>query len=182
MNKFHEAGSSLLELMAVILILAIATVITMPMMQEQIAIREIETIARRFIAHAHFARQQALLTGKSVTIAPLGESRWSEGWVVGDADVVSPESRKTRKLWMMQGKVYPVFFKGESRHFSDPHSGKVGILFNAAGAAKTAHGGFVANRLIMGHQRRLNQERHLILGSGGRWRICDPSKDARRCH
>ena len=83
---------------------------------------------------------------------------------------------------MMQGKVYPVFIKDGSRHFSDPHSGKVGILFNAAGAARTVHGSFVANRLILSHQRRLNLERHLILGSGGRWRICDPSKDARRCH
>ena len=55
-------------------------------------------------------------------------------------------------------------------------------MFNAAGAAKTGKGGFVANRLILGHQRASHLERQMILGSGGRWRICDPARDAKRCH
>ena len=55
-----EYGGSLLELMVGILIVAILAAITMPMLQYQIANREIETLARRFISHAHFARDQAL--------------------------------------------------------------------------------------------------------------------------
>jgi len=35
--------------------------------------------------------------------------------------------------------------------------------------------------LILGHDWDPQLERHLILGSGGRWRICDPSKDAKSC-
>ncbi|WP_256438084.1 hypothetical protein [Polynucleobacter sp. MWH-UH35A] len=40
----------------------------------------------------------------------------------------------------------------------------------------------MANRLILGHRRVPDLERQMILGSGGRWRICDPLRDAKRCN
>ena len=179
----NKNGFSLLELMAVVLIIAIAAMTTMPLLQEQIAAREIETIARRFIAHAHFARQQALHLGQSVHLIPISGDRWEEGWVVKSG---CPRKSVTTscidKLWFSQASIDPVYFKGGGKQFIDPNSGKRGILFNAAGAAKTAQGGFVANRLILGHSRAPDIERQMILGSGGRWRICDPARDAKRCH
>ncbi len=169
--------------MTVILMIAITVTISMPLLQEQIAIREIDSMARRFLAHAHFARQQALHLGEPVRLEPRLEGKWESGWSVKSGclrkqirgDCIS-------KVWLSQEKTAPIFFRGEGRHFSDPHTGKAGILFNAAGAAKTAQGGFVANRLILGHQKVPSLERQLILGSGGRWRICDPIRDAKRCH
>ena len=53
---------------------------------------------------------------------------------------------------------------------SGPNSDQREILFNAAGAAKTAKGGFVANRLVLGHLKDQGLEWHLSLG-GGHWRI-----------
>ena len=159
-------------MMAVVLMIAIMAMMTMPLLQEQLAAREIDTIARRFIVHAHFARGQALHLGQSMRIAPHIQGSWDQGWAVASQD----------RVWLTQGSIEPVFFKGGGRHFVDPHSGKAGIGFNAAGAAKTAQGGFVANRLILGHRRSSGLERQLILGSGGRWRICDPARDAKRCH
>jgi type IV fimbrial biogenesis protein FimT len=185
LNKDHhlESGASLLELMAVVLILAISATITMPLLQEQITIREIESVARRFIAHAQFARQQALHLGEPVKIEPLSNRSWEDGWSIKSGCIGrSPKSTCVDKTWISHGKTDPIFFKGGARHFIDPHTSKIGILFNAAGAAKTAQGGFVANRLILGHQRVSGLERQLILGSGGRWRICDPTRDAKRCH
>ncbi len=169
--------------MAVVLIVAITTTITMPLLQEQIAIREIDSIARRFIAHTHFARQQALHLGESVRLEPRLSGKWDAGWIItsGCIGKISKPSCMN-KAWLSQGRIDPIFFQGGGRQFTDPHTGKVGILFNAAGAAKTAQGGFVANRLILGHRRASELERHLILSSGGRWRICDPSRDAKRCH
>jgi len=181
-NFQPDTGTSLLEMMAVILIVAISAIITMPLLQEQIAIREIEFVARRFIAHAHFARQQALHLGESVRLEP-SSGKWESGWAVYSACIgkaIKPSC--VSKTWISQGKTDPIFFKGGARHFIDPHTGKIGILFNAAGAAKTAQGGFVANRLVLGHQKVPDLERQLILGSGGRWRICDPARDAKRCH
>jgi type IV fimbrial biogenesis protein FimT len=177
-----EFGFSLLELMAVVLMIAIMAVMTTPLLHEQMADREINMIARRFIAHAQFARAQAFTLGAPVHIAPLSGNLWDEGWVVkSTCHEHLPKSACVERYWFSQGDITPVYFKGGGKQFIDPHTSKRGILFNAAGAAKTSQGGFVANRLILGHDRDPQLERHLILGSGGRWRICDPGKDVKAC-
>jgi type IV fimbrial biogenesis protein FimT len=181
LNK-KDQGYSLLELMAVVLIIAIVAISTLPLLHEQMAAREIDIIARRFIAHAQFARAQAFLLGAPVRITPLNGGLWEDGWVVKSVcNERQPKSGCVERQWISQGDLAQVYFKGEGKQFIDPHSSKRGILFNAAGAAKTAQGGFVANRLILGHDRDYGLERHLILGSGGRWRICDPRKDSKAC-
>jgi type IV fimbrial biogenesis protein FimT len=178
-----QSGFSLLELMAVVLIVAAMAVATMPLLQGQIAAREIESVARRFVTHAHFARQQALHTGEAASITPHADGPWEGGWLVKSGCVArQAKSHCLEKIWFTQGAIHPVYFKGGGRQFMDPHSGKTGILFNVAGAAKTGQGGFVANRLILGHLRDGSLERQMILGSGGRWRICDPARDTKRCH
>ena len=182
MIRNGEHGFSLLELMAVLLIVAIAATVTMPLLYEQVATREIEAVARKWIGDAQFARQQALLMGKPVGIAPYAQGDWSTGWVIKEDCSKQKEALCAQRVLMSQGNIEPIFFVGAAKQFRDPHTGELGILFNAAGAAKTAQGAFVANRLILGHSRKPDLERHLILGSGGRWRICDPAKDARRCH
>ena len=165
-----------------ILIVAIIAMVTMPLLKNQIAAREMDSVARRFMTHAHFARQQALYLGESVLLAPATEAGWDDGWVVQSGCLVKvAKSSCAPQYWFSQGAIDPVYFKGGGRQFVDPHSQKRGILFNAAGAAKTGQGGFVANRLILGHDRAASLERQLILGSGGRWRICDPARDAKRC-
>ena len=177
-----QFGGSLLELMAVVLIVAIMAVATMPRLQEQIAAREIETISRRFINHAHFARNQALQLGESVLITPRADNVWESGWLVKSGCIGKGiKAGCVSRNWFSQEKIYPIYFKGGGKGFNDPHSNQKGILFNAAGAAKTGQGGFVANRLILGHLKAPDLERQLILGSGGRWRICDPSTDSKRC-
>ena len=168
--------------MAVVLIIAIITISTLPLLHEQMAVREIDTIARRFISHAQFARAQAFVLGAPVRITPLNGGLWEEGWVVKNVcDSRLEKFSCIERHWISQGDLAQVYFKGGGKQFIDPHTSKRGILFNAAGAAKTAQGGFVANRLILGHDRNPGLERQLILGSGGRWRICDPNADIKSC-
>ncbi|WP_231969387.1 Tfp pilus assembly protein FimT/FimU [Polynucleobacter necessarius] len=78
-----QSGFSLLELMAAVLMIAIIVMMTMPLIHEQIAIREIEAIARRFIVHTHFARQQALYLGEPCAYCGSELGVWvdSEKWV-----------------------------------------------------------------------------------------------------
>jgi type IV fimbrial biogenesis protein FimT len=182
LTRVNDLGFSLLELIAVLMIIAITAVVTMPLIHEQLAVREMETIARKWIAHAQFARQQALQMGEPIRIAPYAEGEYEQGWVIRRDCFKKKNQSCNQVVLMSQGKIDPIFFRDGSKQFRDPHSGEFGILFNAAGAAKTTQGGFVANRLILAHRRIPSLERHLILGSGGRWRICDPVKDARRCH
>ena len=168
--------------MAVLLIIAITAMFTMPLIYDQVAVREIEAVARKWVGHAQFARQQALLTGESIRVVPRSQGDWSQGWAIEKDCSKQKEYLCPQRVLMSQGNIDPIIFAGVAKQFRDPHTGELGIRFNAAGAAKTAQGGFVANRLILGHSRKPGLERHLILGSGGRWRICDPAKDARRCH
>ncbi|QWE16904.1 GspH/FimT family pseudopilin [Polynucleobacter sp. AP-Nino-20-G2] len=178
----NERGGSLLELMAVVLLVAIMAVMSMPALQHHMTTREIDTIARRFITHAQFARGQALTLGIPIQIAPITGNLWDEGWVVKNACTDKRASATcVERYWFSQGDIAPIYFKGGGKQFIDPHSSKRGILFNAAGAAKTGQGGFVANRLILGHEQDSSLERQLILGSGGRWRICDPQRDTKVC-
>ena len=65
--------------MVVIFIIAIMAMITMPLLQNQIAEREIDSVARRFITHAHFARQQALHLGEQVLLRPADKGGWDGG-------------------------------------------------------------------------------------------------------
>ena len=168
--------------MTVVLIVAIMAMITMPLLQEQIAKREIETIARRFVAHAQFARTQALHLGAPVLMSPRIENDWESGWLVKNACIGKAKQFDCNsRNWFSQEKIHPIYFKGGGKGFSDPHSNQKGILFNAAGAAKSGQGGFVANRLILGHLKMPHLERQLIMGSGGRWRICDPLADLKAC-
>ena len=154
LSKSGEHGFSLLELMAVLVIVAIATTVTMPLIHEQVAAREIEAVARKWIGDAQFARQQALLMGKPVGIAPYAQGDWDQGWVIQRNCLDKKESACDQRILMSHRKIDPIFFLSGSKQFRDPHTGELGIRFNAAGAAKTAQGGFVANRLII-HQSRL---------------------------
>lgn len=181
-NSESEDGASLLEFTAALLILTIMTVVTIPRLQNQLAVREIETIARRFISHAHFARNLALRLGETVSINPKESHRWDSGWVINSVCRSHPtEGECTAKTWFSQGEIAPIYFKGAGKGFHDPHTKQKGITFNPAGAAKTEQGGFVANRLILGHIHHPELERQLILSSGGRWRLCDPKTDSRGC-
>jgi type IV fimbrial biogenesis protein FimT len=72
----------------------------------------------------------------------------------------------------------PTYVQIDAHRFRDPHSNTIQIIFNPAGAAKTQHGGFVANRLIISHAKANHLKRHIILAASGRWRICDPNSPA----
>jgi type IV fimbrial biogenesis protein FimT len=75
-------GHTLLEMMAVVAIVAIMASIGAPLLQQQLARREVENVARRFIQHAQFARQAALFgQGLAIQIVPI-EQQWSRGWQV----------------------------------------------------------------------------------------------------
>jgi type IV fimbrial biogenesis protein FimT len=113
-------------------------------------------------------------------MVPHNGQHWSDGWIItsgcGEKHI---KAACLPKPWLSQGGIFPLYFKNPG--FSDPHSQQKGIQFNAAGAAKTGQGGFVANRLILGHRHYSDLERQLILGSGGRWRICNPEVDRKAC-
>ena len=173
MKPISDHGYTLLELMVVAAIVAILATIGSPMLEQQLARRELETIARRFIQHAQFARQVALFSvaGESVYMLPRAGD-WNRGWDVG---------HRAALPLLSQGALDPVEIERRGSGFAGLPGEQKRIEFTASGSAKTQSGGFVANRLIFRHRRVKGMERHAILGSGGRWRLCDPQQDRQAC-
>ena len=166
-------GYTLLEMMAVVAMVAIMASIGAPLLQEQLARREVENVARRFIQHAQFARQAALFgDGLGVQIVPV-EHQWSLGWQVIQTEM--------QQVLLSQGDIAPVEVDERSSGFGGPNGQHKQIGFDAFGSAKSQSGGFVANRMVFRHQHARGIERHAILSSGGRWRLCDPNQDSRAC-
>jgi type IV fimbrial biogenesis protein FimT len=174
-------GYTLLEMMAVVVIVAIMATVGAPLLQQQLAQREVENIARRFIQHAQFARQVALFgDGLAVQMVPL-EQQWSRGWRVIQMEVHPHARGSTQQVLLSQGDIAPVEIDERSSGFAGPNGQHKRIGFDAFGAAKSQSGGFVANRVVFRHQFVSGIERHAILSSGGRWRLCDPAQDRRAC-
>jgi len=166
-------GHTLLEMMAVVAIIAIMASMGVPLLQHQLARRDVENVARRFIQHAQFARQAALFgDGLAVQIVPV-EHQWSLGWQVIQTEM--------QQVLLSQGDIAPVEIDERSSGFGGPNGQHKRIGFDAFGAAKSQSGGFVANRMVFRHQHARGIERHAILSSGGRWRLCDPGQDRRAC-
>ena len=176
-----ENGHTLLEMMAVVAIIAIMASMGAPLLQEQLAHREVENVARRFIQHAQFARQAALFgDGLTVQIVPI-EHQWSRGWRVIQTEVHSQMSASMLQVLLSQGDIAPVEIDERSSGFGGPNGQHKRISFDAFGSAKSQSGGFVANRMVFRHQHVQGIERHAILSSGGRWRLCDPDQDRKAC-
>ncbi len=172
-----EQGHTLLELMVVIALISLLLMFGVPQIQAQFYERELEHVARQFIYHAQFARQRALYGGRDMLLKPRAtnddEANWNSGWQLeGIGTKGSPIMIVRHSL--------PANIAIHSEGFTDPHSGQSQIRFNPAGAAKSKHGGFVANRLIFAHTKNTSLQRHVILAASGRWRICNPNSAANR--
>ena len=174
-------GHTLLEMMAVVAMVAIISSIGAPLLQQQLARRDVENVVRRFIQHAQFARQAALFgNGLVVQIVPV-EQQWSRGWRVVQTETQSQTATLMQHVLLSQGDIAPVEIDERSSGFGGPNGQHKRIGFDVFGSAKSQSGGFVANRMVFRHQHARGIERHAILSSGGRWRLCDPDQDRRAC-
>jgi type IV fimbrial biogenesis protein FimT len=166
-----QLGFTLIELLTLITLLSVMLLMTLPMIHAQYYERELEHVARQWIRHAQFARQYAIYSRTHIVLRPRNNIDWNNGWQV--EELASMNATTSIKSILAQ-YVLPANVRVDSNRFRDPHSGVTQIIFNPAGSAKTLHGGFVANRLILSHAKAGDLQRHIVLAASGRWRICDP--------
>jgi type IV fimbrial biogenesis protein FimT len=187
-----KMGFTLIEMLICLAMLAAMSAIAAHLYGQQIALSQIDEVSHAFIQDAHLARQLSRQMNKTITLKPLGHSEfrdWSYGWTIVQGAFSSEEPPQTLKQYPLQsghlkGRIQVAHESlKESQQFTDmsaPNKARH-ISFESGKAALLNNGGFVANRIIWQHSAYSDMQRHLILGPGGRWRICDPSKDHQKC-
>jgi type IV fimbrial biogenesis protein FimT len=187
-----KMGFTLIEVLICLSILAAMSAIAAHLYGRQIAHSQMDEVSHAFIQDAHLARQLSRQMNQTITLKPLGHSEfrdWSHGWEIVQGAFSSEEPLQTLKQYPLEsghlkGRIQVAHeLLKDSQQFTDmsaPNKARH-ISFESGKAALLNNGGFVANRIIWQHVAYSEMQRHLILGPGGRWRVCDPGKDHQKC-
>lgn len=175
---------SLLEALICVALLSLITVLSIRSFAQQIATYELDAFAQTFVQDAQLARQVSQQRRETVSMRPLTKEHhpnWAAGWEIRSGVTINSSLVKsyinTTPIEVAEHLLNP------SQQFADMSApGKERhISFTDGAPALLHHGGFVANRIIWQHSRYPELIRHIILGPGGRWRICNPVEDKKDC-
>ena len=153
----------------------------------------IHSYSASFIQAAHFARNQAIAKQRYVTFMPLSENRWDKGWVVYlNPELVFPEFINPEDILLKQSMIESDLVRTinsqTGNQFEDVNAKLFAnnervkhITFNPAGGAQMKSGGMIANRLALQHTQFEDIQQQIIMGAGGRLRLCTPSQENLQC-
>ena len=190
-DQCGSTGFTLIEVLICAFLIAIIASAFIESFSRQIAQQQLNEVTHAFIQDAQLARQLSRQLNAKVSLQPANErdsQNWSNGW-----RIIQLTNRFTDGILL---KIYPLnqphlnaqvqiatHLLKDSQQFTDmsaPNKARH-ISFLHGEPALLHNGGFVANRIIWQHKGHPELMRHVILGPGGRWRICDPGKDSQKC-
>ena len=159
--------------------------------------------ANEFIFDAHLAREFAIQRKYKVSLYPLCGNDWLSGWQIRvnpDFDFLDTSDQNppllVRRLdnsiqhrLLLSGAQFADMSLQSNQENCSNHlrtsqtrqSTKKHITFNEGGFAQMHRGGMFANRLILTHSSFPSISRHIILGAGGRLRVCNPLNFQNKC-
>jgi len=210
MNTKNTHGFTLIELMMVISLIAILMLFSgqffINQLKQYSAAAIVKATALGFIQDVQLAKILATSIQKPVTITPRCFNSWDTGWRVFVNPNMQFDSKQDNILVRFALKevttIPPKGIKQPSgNQFSDvslkylfsqcqfaitaspiqADSQTKHLSFNPLGAAQTKNGGFVANRLVFWSKEYSQVTYQVILGAGGRLRLCQPSKMNSQC-
>jgi type IV fimbrial biogenesis protein FimT len=184
-------GFTLMEVLVCLVIIGLATGFGSTLLNRQIAELQLSRVTHAFIQDAQLSRQYSRSKNVEITMSPIQSNDWGHGWHIqenyfGKNHGIAPTFLKTYSLKATQlsGLIkIPEQLIKPSQQFTDmsaPHKTRH-LTFQNGQMALLRNGGFVANRIIWQHTQYPDLIRHLILGPGGRWRICHPKEDNQAC-
>jgi type IV fimbrial biogenesis protein FimT len=210
MNTKNTHGFTLIELMMVVSLIAILMLFSgqffMNQLKQYSAAAIVKATALGFIQDVQLAKTLATSLQKPVTITPRCFNSWDTGWRVFVNSNMQFDNQQDNILVRFALKevttIPPKGIKPPSgNQFSDvslkylfsqcqfalttppiqADSQTKHLSFNPLGAAQTKNGGFVANRLVFWSKEYSQVTYQVILGAGGRLRLCQPSKINPQC-
>lgn len=145
------------------------------------------------IQAAHFARNQAITKQTYTTLTPSSENRWDKGWVVyinpelDFPELINPEVILLKHS-IIESDLVTSINSQTGNQFEDVNAKSFAnnerikhITFNPAGGAQMKNGGLIANRLAFQHTQFEDIQQQIIMGTGGRLRLCSPSEENLQC-
>jgi type IV fimbrial biogenesis protein FimT len=204
-SREHTLGFSLIELLAVLAIISILTlagakhvIISFNRMK---AGTMLNATSRAFVQAAHFARQQAQSRQKFITLSPICGNRWDSGWIIFTNPELNFEESTRANVLLKYIPSKDITTTLDTTHHQTRYTGNgfedisvasyqhacpdqmpqrsseklKHISFNPAGGAQMKNGGLVANRLIFWSREFPDMQQQVIMGAGGRLRICTPN-------
>ena len=204
-SRKHTLGFSLIELLAVLAIISILTIAgaghVINSFNRMKALAILNATSRAFVQAAHLARQQAQSHQEFITLSPICGNRWDSGWIIFTNPQLNFEesTRANALLKYISSKDITTTIDTTQHHTRYTGNGFEDISvasyqhacpdqthqrtseklkhisFNPAGGAQMKNGGLVANRLIFWSREFPDMQQQVIMGAGGRLRICTPS-------
>jgi Tfp pilus assembly protein FimT len=168
---------------------------------------EVYASAQALMLDAQHMRTLARTHKSTVSIIPLCNNSWESGWIAFHnpglsftAEAISntvlqkeiaaqvTTQRPPRSAPVSGTQFADVSIKShphrrcQQSHIPNETQEKLRhISFNAVGAAQTKNGSFVANRIVFWSKLYPNIEYQLIMGDGGRLRLCKPEAINPKC-
>lgn len=181
-------GFTLIEASICIALISILAGFSIRLFDHQISEIQLRRVVHAFIQDAQLSRQYSRQHSGEVVMRPLQSNNWVYGWHIQIPDKRIPTNRITLKTYSLESEklqgavLIPEELLKASQQFTDISAQRARHLtFKNGQIALLKNGGFVANRIIWQHARYPELIRHIILGPGGRWRICDPKEDNQDC-
>jgi type IV fimbrial biogenesis protein FimT len=194
-REFHGKscdGFSLLEILICVALLGLLSIFATQGFNQQIANHQLDHLALSFVQDAQLARQMSQQRRQTVSMKPLAKgyrSNWTAGWEIKTHSIANTIANTIENTSLVKSYINTTPIEvaehllNPSQQFADMSApGKERHISFTDGAPALLHnGGFVANRIIWQHSQYPELIRHIILGPGGRWRICNPVEDKKDC-
>ncbi|WP_265304182.1 GspH/FimT family pseudopilin [Verminephrobacter eiseniae] len=174
-GKGRDHGFTLIELMVTIALVAVMMTLAAPSFVQYLRNSELTSLTNTLLAAINAAKSEAMKSGKSAFVQPLGTG-WASGWVV----YVNREKQSAPGMATIVQKQEPV-----KSYFSIAGNGTAGesspyIRFDSSGYSVTTGGAPAALTLTI---KRTDTDsaaeiRHIIVARTGRVRTCKPKLSA----
>jgi len=171
-SLMSNSGLTLVELMVVMGLLAAAFLSSTPLFNQLLAAWQVEAVSQAFMHSAQRARALSLNEEKPVFMRPRESNDWSAGWNIWiGQEIVFTQIPDPQVVVAWELLKPQQGFREKALRSSQSVSQ---LSFERGYFGQLSSGGFLANRLIWRSQLYPAIQRHVILGPGGRWRLCNP--------
>lgn len=173
-TKQPICGFTLIELMVVVAIIALAMMLAAPSFQNFQRNIELKTTANDFHSAINLARAEALKSGVTTFLMPKQDKDWKTGWTVfADRNFNNSYDSSTDTLVLTSESIatsVSVDVSVTGGAFLDSDADLRYISFSGNGyPRKIGGGGFSANRIVFESE---SGKRTVIVSSTGRARVC----------